>query len=87
MIEGDTAYTDARRNARYGRRDWVAWVGRDGVKRSAPVSAAAVRAAMLATGTQGMFMRYSAGDGQGVLAFWSDGARWLRHAKVGLVPA
>ncbi len=41
-----------QRRARCGRRNWITWKDRDGVRWAAPWSCAAIKAAMLAAGTQ-----------------------------------
>ena len=78
------AYAIARRKAKYGHRDWLAWTRRDGQKCAARVTTAAVKQAMLDCGTQQFFMRYAGSDGMGMIATWRLGALWIRQAKRGM---
>jgi hypothetical protein len=83
ILIGTGAHQDARRLARYGRTDWLAWFGRDGKQCAARRTPATLKRAMLDTGTQGRFLLICKNDGVGMIAGWSDGARWLRQLKRG----
>ncbi len=56
-------FDEARRKARYGHRDWIAYTDKDGESIYTPASADTLKAAMLATGTQRSFTMICASDG------------------------
>lgn len=85
MLTGSEARATAKRKARYGRKDWIAWVDQSGMTHADVFCGASVKLALLSIGTQGYFVRYSANDGIGVLSYWRDGTRWLRQFKAGLL--
>lgn len=82
FYQGDDATIVARRKARYGHRSWIVWKDKKGQKFAARCTPEAVKAAMLACGTQGKFVREYA-DGTGMVVSWSLGAMWLKSAKSG----
>lgn len=59
-LAGPGAHRAAAQRAREERRDWIRWHDREGAPRAAPVSAAAVRDAMLAVGPSGRAAIYGA---------------------------
>jgi hypothetical protein len=73
---GIDAHLIARRRARYGHKEWIAWLGRDGVARAAPAGWGVVKAAMLACGTQGAYTVYHA-DGTSSVMTWRLSAVYL----------
>lgn len=81
ILTGDDAHVLARKKARFGRTDWVAWCGKDGVKRAMRASSTSVKMAMLATGTQGYFTMYQASDGVGSMMSWGLASLLLRNLK------
>lgn len=79
---GDDARTYAIRNARYGHRNWIVWVGKDQERHCAPVTRESVKAAMLATGTQGDSMvLIHANSGCGQWLDWNDAVRLRINLK------
>jgi hypothetical protein len=54
-IIGKDAAQIARHKSKYGRRAWVVWQDKQNHLHAAPSTVATVKAAMLATGTQGRF--------------------------------
>ena len=70
VIVGATACETARQKARYGHTAWITWMGTDGAWRSARATAASVKAAMLASGTQGHVVLYHASEQFGSLITW-----------------
>lgn len=60
----------AIRKARYGHRDWIVWTDRQGTHHAERVTAEAVKAAMLAIGTQGHFRLYSGGSPHPMMVDW-----------------
>ena len=81
---GDDAGQVARTKSRYGHRSWIVWKARDGKKCAARCSPETVKLAMLASGTQGEFVKYQANDSTGMMVDWSMAAMWLRSAKAGV---
>ena len=73
---------DIQRKARFGHRDWVVWRARDGQDYYGRKSPATVKAAMLASGTQGRFTLVTANDGWPIWATWRIGLNllaWMKH--------
>lgn len=85
FLTGDDVSATARRKARYGRRSWLIWKDRQGKTVAAVCSPESVKQAMLATGTQGFFLKVQAGAWTGLAIDWSTAAMWLRHAKKNLL--
>lgn len=83
VLVGENVHISARRCATKGHRDWIVWRGKDGLKYAAPCSADALKAAMLATGTQGRFIRYFGSGGFPMSGSWSVAAIWWKNAKAG----
>lgn len=54
-----TTYVEAKRKARYSRQSWLCWQDRSGTEHAAPESATSLKAALLAVGTKGRFIRFS----------------------------
>lgn len=71
----------ASRKSRYGHYPHLVWIGKDGQHRTARLSVLSLKAAMLATGTQGTFTLYTRGTG--MMSDWSLACMWLRHLKRG----
>lgn len=79
-LTGPNAWHDAKTKAQYGRKDWVAWLDKNGEKRAERRSMASLKRAMLAVGTQGWFIVYHGGDTHGTLirtwsvmvAYWAN---------------
>lgn len=76
-------YETAKRKARYGHRDWLVWIGRDGKRYAAPRTAESLKAALLASGTQGKFSMYCANDAQGWNIGWWHGVIMFKNARGG----
>lgn len=68
------------RRARYGHRAWVAWEGREGSLLAARASRAAIKAALLATGTRGRFFIVGASTGVTYRHGWRAGCLMMRNA-------
>lgn len=85
MLTGSEARATAKRKARYGRKDWISWVDKDGQIYADVFCGASVKPALLSVGTQGYFLRYSANDGVSMMYHWRDGTRWLRQFKAGVI--
>lgn len=84
LITGPDAFETAKRNARYGHKDWICWRSKDGQQCAAPKSYASIKAAMLANGTQKKMSMYQGSNGVGWLYSWNVAARMLRWEKLGL---
>lgn len=84
ILTGNDAPAAAKRKARYGHHAWITWKSRDGQKYAARCTPETVKMAMLASGTQGKFVKYQASDSTGMIVDWSLDAMWLRHAKAGI---
>jgi len=78
------ALAEARRRARYGHRDWVAWRGRDGVLRAEPKTAESVKRALLAVGTKGSWYLIDRSTGTLNLMDWPIGLNVIKQARRGL---
>jgi len=76
-------FSEAKRKARYGRRDWLVWQGRQGEQQVSPCTAEAVKAAMLSVGTHGRFIRLAAGSGIPQRIGWRLGVVMLRNCRRG----
>lgn len=83
IYTGDDAGQVARRKSRYGRHDWVWWTSKDGQRHCARVSYDALKTAMLAVGTQGKILMYSANTGTPLGGNWSIYTIWLANLKAG----
>lgn len=55
-------FQDAKQKAKYGHKDWISYRSRQGESCYEPASAASIKRAMLATGTQKSFTLISAND-------------------------
>lgn len=60
----------ARTKARYGHHDWVRWADKQDQHHTERLSAASIKAAMLAVGTQGMIFLYAANTGTSHILNW-----------------
>ncbi|MFC5849354.1 hypothetical protein [Deinococcus petrolearius] len=79
---GRDARQFAERKARYGGRDWVVWTARAGERCCAPLSAGALKAAMLDHGTQreGMLLIHRNG-GEAQFMDWADAVQIRRNLR------
>lgn len=82
IYTGKDASWHAKKKARYGHKDWVVWLGKDGQQHTARKTAESVKAAMLANGTQGKFVMYY-GDGTSALWGWWMGCNYLKAVRLG----
>lgn len=73
----------AVRKAKYGHRDWLAWVDRKGTQHCAVQTADSLKRALLDTGTQYCFTQIGANDGQRMLISWPIGLNMLRKTRHG----
>ena len=73
----------AARKACYGRKEWIVWRERDGSEQAALCTVAAIRSTLLAVGTQGRFVRLSAGMATGTSIRWKLGLTMLRNCRRG----
>jgi hypothetical protein len=80
-ISGPNAYTDAERMARYGHRDWLTWRDKDGVDHADLVSAASIKAAMLACGTGRKFVLHQGSTRHRFIVSWRLASQMLRNAR------
>lgn len=80
-MTGPEAHNLARHQARYGHKSWIVWKDRDGAWNAAIETAASVKEAMLAVGTQG---RWTAISRHSYVQRWRDGITILRNASVGV---
>lgn len=69
---------EAKRKAQFGHRDWIGY-GKKGERQYAPLSKAALKAALLATGTQSHFTLISANTGHLMGVNWPMGTSMLRN--------
>ena len=84
MTAQDPALALAKRKARYSHRDWLFWKDRNGTSHSARRDSATLKAAMLASGTQGKWFIVQASTGTLVKGFWRLGINLLKNAKFGI---
>lgn len=78
----ETALTLAQRKARYGHKTWLCFRRRDGAWEARLYNSDAIKAALLAGGTQGRFHWYSASCGTPNLCrSWHYGLHLLKCAK------
>jgi hypothetical protein len=77
------AFEIARRKAVKGHNDWIVWPGKDGSWHAERRSPKAIKAAMLAAGTQGKWHLIAANSGHGHLYNWPIGLIMMRNAKYG----
>lgn len=73
----------ARERARYSKYDQLAYMDRAGVRREGRVTEESVKAALLAVGTQGRFVVYSARTGVGHSITWPLGIAYFRNLQKG----
>ncbi|MGX7709273.1 hypothetical protein [Methylobacterium sp. Gmos1] len=71
------------RKARNGRRDWISWRDKTGAVAAMPYSPTALKAALLAVGTQGRFTLIAACSATRFTYRWRDGIRMIRNARYG----
>ncbi len=77
-----TAFAEARKRARYGHKVWLVYRRADGSHVIRLYSAAAIKAAMLASGTKGRFWWMSASNGiSNVCLSWSFAVHLFRCAR------
>lgn len=76
------AFAAARRKQRYGHRNQLVWRDRAGDFHTAERSPAAIKRAMLATGTNGRFTEI-AERGFSYVITWPMGVLMIRNARVG----
>lgn len=69
------------RKARYGHRDWVVWTDRAGTLHGQKACRAAIKAALLALGTQGKWLIIGASTGILYRHDFNDGCRMMRNAR------
>ena len=81
ILIGSKSWSDAKRKATYGRNDWVLWIGKDGGKRAARMTAETIKRAMLATGTQKYIYVQHAGDKHTTILSWRLAALYWKNAK------
>ena len=74
---------DVQTKARYGHKDWIFWVEKDGTKRAEWRSAASVKRALLASGTKGFWCLVHADSGCPMKGFWAMGINLIRQSKWG----
>jgi hypothetical protein len=80
---GPEAFTMAKRKAKFGHQDWIAWVGKDGIHQARRVSRSSVKECLLATGTAGRWYLYCASDGIGMIGWWWLGINIINQFKCG----
>lgn len=86
--EQEDVYTIAQRKAKYGRHDWIVWQDRNGVLQKSQLTVISLKKAMIATGTQGRFVRYLHGHrGLGHWMHWWESVILLRHLQRGTYDA
>jgi hypothetical protein len=79
------ALRTAERKARYGHRNWIYWVDRQGTLHTAVQNAASLKQALLDTGTQHLFTQIGANDAVKMIINWPIGLnmlRWARHESI-----
>ena len=77
------AFEIARRKAVKGHNDWIVWRNRDGSFSTKRRSPKAIKAAMIASGTQGKWYLIAANNGIGHIYNWRIGLIMMRNAKYG----
>jgi hypothetical protein len=81
VFKGPTAYEKAHIKARYGHRDWIVYSGIDKIPTAEKLSAASVKRALLACGTQRRFSRFCASNGCPHIHTWKSGINLLNNAR------
>jgi hypothetical protein len=81
---GPEAFMLARRKAKFGHHDWIAWTGKDGIQQARRVSPSSVKECLLATGTAGRWYLIGASDGIGMIGWWRMGINIINQFKYGL---
>jgi hypothetical protein len=80
MSKQQTPFTQARHNARYSHKPWIAWVNRQDEQTCAKCSAETIKRAMLDVGTQGYIYLYDGGGFAQMLDWWT--ANNLRRQNI-----
>ena len=83
----NSAFQIARKKAVHGHKTWLVYRRRDGSHVAQLYTASAIKAAMIATGTQGRFWWISANSGTGNICrswhyavhLWRCARGWARH--------
>jgi hypothetical protein len=77
-------YQEAKRKARYGHRDWIWWVDKDGVHHADVKSAEVIKKALDAVGEDGHFGSLEASTGQGYRVNPEMTRTMIRNAQYGI---
>ena len=77
----NSAFEIARRKSRYGHSSWLVFRRKDGSYVAASYSAQAIKAALLAGGTQGRFSWYDSTGVAHICRSWSFGIYLYRCAR------
>lgn len=79
---GLKGWMKAKHMARYGHKDWIAWVDKRGVPQAEPCTAENLKRCLLESGTQGHWTLYSGISS--MRGSWWIGTNTLRQMKRGL---
>lgn len=71
----------AKRKARYGHKEWIAWVDSSGVGHADVKNYQSIKDAMLAKGTGGTFVLIGASNAHLMLITWRLGVQMLRNCR------
>ena len=80
-MTGNEAREIAKRKARYGHSDWIIWKDGADEYHAAKASAATVKQALLAVGTQGRFNCYQASNAWSHSYSWRMGINFMQHLQ------
>jgi hypothetical protein len=76
-----SAFETARRNARYGHRDWLVWKSKDGDQQAGILNRDNLKSALMACGTRSTFALIHANCATGQVVGWAMGTLMLRNLK------
>lgn len=82
-----TEYKEAVRKAKFGHRDWIAYGPKGDERIYEPLTGAALKRALLASGTKGRFTVIAANTGIHFSHGWRMGTGMLRNARHLGIPA
>jgi len=81
ILTGRTAWQEAQKRARFGHKEWIAWVENETLH-AARLTTETLKRAMLSEGTQCRLINYGASAGAFIVS-WSIACNMLRQLKRG----
>jgi hypothetical protein len=76
-----SAYHEAKRKARYGRKDWLVWTNKEGIRVNAIYNAVTLKQCLLDSGTQGEWWLIAKNSGLGYVGSWYMGVMMIRNSR------